>query len=184
MAEETNYDYLKFEQDDKHVLKNLSQMGEQLKELKQKMFEAEAAADMAKKAYEHYAKVVIPSEMFAAGVDSISLASGGTLAVKKNFYCQPNKNEADRKRIVEWLRANGGDYLVDHTATVSAEDMKQLEDKGIPYIEETSVNTNKLKSFLKDKVGASTGVQQIAIEDIPECIHFQEVITVELDMPK
>lgn len=179
-----DYGYLSFEQNDKQVLKNLSEMGEQLKKLKTEMLEAEAKAEMAKKAYEHYAKVVIPSEMFAAGIDSVSLASGGTLAVKKNFYCQPNKNEADRKVIVDWLRANGGGHLVDHTATVSAEDMQQLEDNHIPYIEDTTVNTNKLKSFLKDKIGASTGVQQIAIEDIPACIHFQEVISVELEMPK
>lgn len=183
-TESEDYGYLSFEQNDKQVLKNLADMGEQLKKLKQEMLEAEAKADAAKKAYEHYAKVVIPSEMFAAGIDSVSLSSGGTLAVKKNFYCQPNKNEADRKIIVDWLRANGGDHLVDHTATVSADDMQQLEDNHIPYIEDTTVNTNKLKSFLKDKIGASTGVQQIAIEDIPACIHFQEVITVELEMPK
>lgn len=184
MAEQTDYSYLAVSQDDKQVLKNLAQMGEQLKALKQKMLETEAAAEQAKKEYEHYARVVIPSEMFAAGIDSVSLASGGTLSVKKNFYCQPNKNEADRKTIVEWLRAHNGGHLVDHTATVSADDMQKLEDSSIPYIEETSVNTNKLKSFLKDMVGASTGIQQISIDEIPACIHFQEVTTVELEMPK
>ena len=181
---ENDYDYLDsgISTSDKSVLKNLSQMGEKLKELQIKMLETQAAADAAKKEFEHYANVIIPQEMFSAGVDSIGLSSGGSLKVKRNFYCQPNKNEADRKKIVEWLRANGGDYLVKHDATVSAEDMDKLEQNGIPYAENTSVNSQSLKAFLKDKIGATTGVQQIDIKDIPECIHFQEVTTVELEV--
>lgn len=181
---EQNLDYLDqaIEQSDKTVLKNLSQMGEKLKELQIKMLEAQALADQAKKEFEHYANVIIPQEMFSAGVDSIGLSSGGSLKVKRNFYCQPNKNPEDKKKIVEWLRANGGGHLVKHDASVAAEDMDRLQKNGIPFIENTSVNTTSLKAFLKDKIGATTGVQQIAVEDIPACIHFQEVTTVELDI--
>ena len=181
---EQNLDYLDqaIEQSDKTVLKNLSQMGEKLKELQLKMLETQALADQAKKEFEHYANVIIPQEMFSAGVDSIGLSSGGSLKVKRNFYCQPNKNPEDKKKIVEWLRANGGGHLVKHDASVAAEDMDRLQKNGIPFIENTSVNTTSLKAFLKDKIGATTGVQQIAVEDIPACIHFQEVTTVELEV--
>ena len=181
---EQNLDYLDqgLEQSDKTVLKNLSQMGEKLKELQLKMLETQALADQAKKEFEHYANVIIPQEMFSAGVDSIGLSSGGSLKVKRNFYCQPNKNPEDKKKIVEWLRANGGGHLVKHDASVAAEDMDRLQKNGIPFIENTSVNTTSLKAFLKDKIGATTGVQQIAVEDIPACIHFQEVTTVELEV--
>lgn len=168
--------------EDKTVLKNLSTMGEKLKELQTKMLETQAEADRAKKEFEHFANVILPQEMYSIGVDSISLASGGQLRVKRNFYCQPNKNEADRKKIVDWLRANGGDHLVKHDATVVAEDMDKLTAAGIPFAENTSVNTTSLKAFLKDKIGATTGIQQITVEDIPECIHFQEVTTVELSV--
>lgn len=179
---ESNYDYLNIEQSDKSVLKHLSEMGEQLKKLKMKQLAAEEEADRAKKEYEHYANVVIPSEMHSCGVDSISLSTGGKLSLKHNFYCQPNKNAEDRKKIVEWLRAHGGGHIVQHDATVSADDFNQLENSGIPFIENTSVNTTKLKSFLKDGIGATTGVQQFTIDDIPACMHFQEVTTVELEM--
>ena len=179
---ENEFDYLCIDNQDKNVLKNLSKMGEQLKKLKVDMLAAATAAETAKKAYEHYANVVIPQEMFSAGVDSIGLVSGGSLKLKRNFYCQPNKNAEDRKRIVDWLRANGGEHLVKHDASVSAEDMSKLDAQGIPYIENTSVNTTSLKAFLKDKIGATTGIQQIAVEDIPDCIHFQEVTTVELEV--
>ena len=157
-------------------------MGEQLKKLKEKQLAAEAAAENAKKEFEHYANVVIPSEMHSCGVNSISLASGGSLSIKHNFYCQPNKNAEDRKKIVEWLRAHNGDHIIEHDATVSADDMDKLSANDIPFIENTVVNTQRLKSFLKDGIGATTGVQQFTIEDIPACVHFQEVTTVEIDM--
>lgn len=179
---EENFDYLNIKQEDKNVLKNLAQMGEQLKALKEKMLAAEAEAERTKKEYEHYANVLIPQEMFSAGIDSISLASGGTLSIKHNFYCQPNKNIEDRKKIVEWLRANNGGHIVEHDATVSSEDFDRLSQTGIPFIENTVVNTARLKSFLKDGIGATSGVQQFSIEDIPACIHFQEVTTVDLSL--
>ena len=176
------FDYLKINETDKGVLKNLSEMGEQLKQLKLNMLAAEAAAETAKKAYEHYANVVIPQEMFSAGVDSISLTTGGKLSLKHNFYCQPNKNAEDRAKIVKWLRENGGGHLVAHNATVSAEDMDKLAADNIPFIENTEVNTASLKAFLKDKIGATTGVQQLEIADIPAYIHFYEVTTVDLEV--
>lgn len=183
MAEDLSYlENTGINQQDHSILKNLSQMGEKLKELQLKMIEAQAEADRTKKEFEHYANVIIPQEMFSAGVDSIGLASGGSLKVKRNFYCQPNKNAEDKAIIAKWLRENGGGHLVKHDASVSAEDMDKLKDNGIPFIENTSVNTTSLKAFIKDKIGATTGVQQIKPEDIPACIHFQEVTTVELDI--
>lgn len=182
---EDNFDYLtdgNISGQDKKVLSNLSEMGEKLKELKLNMLKCQADLDAAKKAYEHYANVIIPQEMFSAGVDSIGLSSGGALRVKRNFYCQPNKNPDDRATIAKWLRDNGGEYLVKHNATVSADDMDKLQENDIPFIENTDVNTNSLKAFLKDKIGATTGVQQITIDEIPACIHFQEVTTVEIDI--
>lgn len=177
-----DFSWMGIESSDKKVLKNLSAMGDKLKELQVKMLETQALAEKAKKEYEHYAHVIIPQEMFSAGVDSIGLSSGGSLKLVRNFYCQPNKNAEDRKKIVDWLRSNGGGHIVEHDATVSAEDFDKLSDTGIPFIENTSVNTNKLKAFLKDKIGATSGVQQIRLEDIPECVHFQEVTTVELEV--
>ena len=85
MAEDFSYLDSGISDQDKGVLKNLSQMGEKLKELQMKMLEAQVIAEQAKKEYEHFANVIIPQEMFSAGVDSIGLASGGSLKVKHNF---------------------------------------------------------------------------------------------------
>lgn len=167
---------------DKEVLKNLAAMGERLKQLKLAALEAEEKAETARKAYEHYANTVLPNEMYALGVDSLSLSSGGVMKVKRNFYCQPNKNAADRALIAKWLRENGGEHLIQHDATVAAESMAMLDEQHIPYVENTTVNTASLKAFLKDKLGVTTGVQQITMDQIPACMHFQEVNTVELEV--
>lgn len=167
--------------EDKGVLKNLSTMGERFKELQKRMLEDQARAEQSKKEFEHYANVILPQEMFSAGVESIGLASGGSLKVKRNYYCQPNKNDADRAFISQWLRDNGGAYLVKQDALVRAEDMDKLAAVGIPFVENTNVNTTSLKAFLKDKLGVTTGVQQITIDQIPACMHFQEVNTVEIE---
>lgn len=181
---ETNYDYLAIKSEDKQVLKNLSDLGKHLQELLLTMQTKEAEYSAAKKAYEHFANVVLPTEMFSVGVNSITLDDGSTISIKRNFYCQPNKNANDRLKIVEWLRANGGEHLIESDAKVSSADINALKSNNIPFIEETAVNTNKLKSFLKDKIGATTGVQQITLEEIPDCIHFQEVTSVAIEAAK
>lgn len=165
--------------DSKKLMKNLAAIGDTLKKLKIQMEETALAAEQAKKKYEHYASVVIPSEMVNMGVSSIDLVDGGKITLKHNFYCQPNKNAEDKKKIVEWLRAHGGEHLIKHDATVTVDD---AEKAGIPYIENTAVNTASLKSFIKDGIGVTSGVQRFTIEDIPACIHFQEVTTAEVEM--
>lgn len=179
-----NYDYLKVEQTDKEILGNLSKMCEHLKQLRLKQEETALQAEIAKKEYEHYANVVIPQEMFSAGVEGITLKSGGVVSIKKNFYCQPNKNVEDRKIIVEWLNKFGGGHLVEHEATVSGDNLKDLKEHNVPFVENTAVNTNKLKSFIKDGLGITDGKKKFDIEDIPACVHFQEVSVAEISMPK
>ena len=106
----------------------------------------------------------------------------GAKATAAGLYKALSAFEADKKIIADWLRANGGDYLIKHDASVAAQDMEKLDAQGIPYIENTSVNTTSLKAFIKDKLGVTTGVQQITVDDIPKCVHFQEVTTVELEV--
>lgn len=169
-----------FSKDDKEILGNLSKMGEHLKSLKAKVEEAEEALSRAKKEYEHWANVVLPQEMYSLGVESLTLSTGGSISLKRNFYCQPNKNADDRKVMAEWLREHGGGHLIVAEAQVDAEDVPLLRDAGIPFIESESVNTNKLKAFLKDGIGVSSGQQRFTIDEIPRCMHFQEVTIAEI----
>ena len=62
------------------------------------------------------------------------------------------------------------------------QDVPLLKEAGIPYVESESVNTNKLKAFLKDGIGVSTGQQRFTIDDIPKCMHFQEVTVADIQV--
>lgn len=175
-----NYEYLNIENNDKQVLKHLAEMGEQLKKLKQKYLEAEETAKHAKNEYDHFANTIIPNEMAACGITSITLLSGGELKLKHNYYCQPNKNPEDKKLIAGWLRDNGGEHVLDNTLTVSGNDMTKLDDNNIAYSENVAINTNRLKSFIKDGIGATSGIQRFTVDDIPKEIHFCDVLTVDI----
>lgn len=177
--ETTNFDYFMTAKDTS-VLKNLSKMGDHLLELKAQMEEAEAKATLAKQEYEHYANSILPTLMHTAGVESLQLANGGFMTVNRAYYCSPNKNDADQQVLANWLKANDGDFLIETQVATNEESIDLLKKNDIPYVEKTSVNTAKLKSFIKDKLGITSGVAQITMEDIPKCLHFQEVTTVEI----
>lgn len=180
MADNFDYMFDGLETQDKKVLSNLSKLGLQLKKLQEDMEKKEKEFERAKKAFQHFANVVVPQQMYAAGVDSVSLSGGGTLRIKYSYYCQPNKNEADQKVIAEWLKAHKGEHLIEHKAAVSPDDISLLKENDIPYIESSSVNTIRLKAFLKDGIGVTTGQQQFTLDEIPKCIHFQVIPTVEI----
>ena len=170
-----------FNSDDKEFMKNLSAMGEHLRQLKAAVIEAEDALARAKKEYEHWANVVLPQEMYSMGVESITLSTGDSIRLRRNFYCQPNKNAEDRKIMLDWLREHGGAHLIVEEAQVDTDNVPLLREAGIPFVETSTVNTHKLKAWLKDGIGASTGQQRFAIEDVPRCMHFQEVTVADID---
>lgn len=176
--------YLEVSNQDKDVLKNLSKMCERLKTLQINMLRKQAEADQAKKEFEHYANVVLPQEMFSVGLSSLTLSNGGQVTVQRKYYCQPNKNEEDRKIMAEWLRKNNGEHLIKSVANVDKADIDKLKEQGIPFVEKNDINTNSLKSFLLDGLGLKSGTQKFTVEDIPACIHFQEVSFAELTMPE
>ena len=171
-----------FYESDREFMGNLSKMGEHLKALKNRVLEAEDALARAKKEYEHWANVVLPQEMFSLGVESLTLSSGGSITLKRNFYCQPNKNAEDRKVMLDWLREHGGEHLITEEAQVDTDNVQLLKDAGIPYVETSTVNTQRLKAWLKDGIGVSTGQQRFTIDEVPRCMHFQEVTIADIDV--
>jgi hypothetical protein len=174
-------DYL-FSTADNQVLSGLSKMGQHLKELKLKMLKAEAEYDAAKKEYEYYSSVILPTEMLNAGVSRVDLADGGVMSYERKWYISPNKNEKDKATIAEWLRAHDGEHLIKERAAVDKAQFDKLKASGIPYVEVSDFNSNSLKAFLKDKIGASGGMAQLQITDIPPEIHFQELGTVNIEV--
>jgi len=181
MKEEKTFEYPHTDAD-KSVLENLAKMGEHLKELKLKMMATEEEFNAAKKEYEYYSTTVLPPEMLNAGVSNIELKNGGIMTYERKFYCQPNRNTADKKIMADWLRTQGGENLVKTKAEVDDSQIESLRAAGIPYTEINDINVNSLKAFIKDKIGVGGGTAQIQVADIPACIHFQEVGVADIDI--
>jgi hypothetical protein len=176
------FDYL-VQPEDSNVLKNLSTMGEQLKNLKLKMLKAEAEYETAKKEYDYYSSSVLPMAMFNAGVSEVKLMSGGVMTYERKFYCTPNKNAEDKQKMAEWLREHGGEFLIKEKAIVDGSQIDKLKEASVPYVEVDDINTNSLKAFLKSIIGATdSGTAQVQIGEIPACIHFQEVGQVNIEV--
>jgi hypothetical protein len=179
MEKEQTFDYPHTDVD-KKVLENLTKMGEYLKDLKLKMETAEAEFNAAKKEYDYYSSSVLPMEMFNAGVSSVELMNGERMTYERKFYCTPNRNTADKKVMADWLHTHGGGDLVRTKAEVDASQIESLRVAGIPYTEINDIDSNVLKSFLKDMIGAMGGTVKIQVTDILDCMHFKELRIVDI----
>jgi hypothetical protein len=121
--------------------------------------------------------------MFNAGVEELKLMSGGVLTYNRKFHCTPNKNEEDKRFLADWLRAhNAPDKLIKQRAAVDASQIQKLKDDGIPYTEICDFNTNSLKAFLMDLIGAKGGTPQVQATEIPDVAHFSEEGVVSIDI--
>lgn len=176
---EQNLDYLTINDGDKQVLSNIKDMANHLKELQFAVVEAELSLKEAKRKYDEYRMKVLPTAMLSAGIYSLSLEDGSSIIIKNKFYCNPNKNDEDRKVIGEWLKAHGGEHLIERTAVIDEAHINDIKD--IPHTEKWDMNTNRLKAWIKSQLGIDGGVANISIQDIPNCIHFTQVDEVEID---
>jgi hypothetical protein len=166
-------------EDDKQVLGNLKVMADHLKELANRVMEAEAVYKQAQEEYDNYRYKVLPTAMLSAGVQSLQTSDGHCMEIKNKFYCNPNKNDADRIKIGQWLVKHGAGHLIKKQAVVDGTQLDVLREAGVPYVEKWDMNTNSLKAFLKSGLGIGGGVAQFSLGDIPDCIHFTQIDEVE-----
>jgi hypothetical protein len=163
---------------DKKVLGNLSAMAKRLKELAADCADKEEAFKKAKEEYERYRTVDLPNAMLQAGVSLVETADGDRIEIRNKYYCNPNKNDEDRKKIGEWLSKWGASHLIKRTAVVS--DIERLSEAGIPHVEKWDMNTNTLKAWIKDQLGVNGGAALFSTSDIPECVHFNQIDEAEI----
>jgi len=151
-----------------------------MRQLEAQMIGAEAAYSDAKKQYETYKATVVIAAMTNAGIEQMQDENGNFIRLESKYYCNPNKNDADRLSIQQWLTAQGLEHLFKHEGKVDASQYDKLKEAGIPFADKIDVNTNSLKSALIDLLGYKKGgIARISLEDIPECMHFvvaQEVV--------
>ena len=137
------------------------------------MLAAEEAAKKAKRAYDDWRSIDMPTILHNAGISSCELDSGVRVSLKQEITCSPNKNEKDRQVIASWLESHGGGHLIKRKYSIGEQDLDKLKDNGINYMEVMDINTNSLKAWLKGALGLDgISVPSIQKEDIPECVHF------------
>lgn len=158
-------------------LDGLRTLGKSMHALFEKYKTAEETYVQARQEYEHFAHTLMPQYMQSLGIEAVDLADGGKVRLVRNYYCKPNKNDKDKQVMYDWLRNNGGDYLIKPEAKTT--NIEALKAAHIPYTECGDVNTSSLKAFIKDLLGVSSGYKKIDLEDIPPCLHFNEVTTAE-----
>ncbi len=164
----------------KPFMSEVNQQIKRLTELKWKMEEAEEALKKAEKEYNDFVHSTFCQVFRANGLESFKLADGTRINVVTKTSCSINKNDTDRERVAEWLRAHGADTLVKSELHVTSEHKAELDSMGIPNEETTSMNTNAVKAWLLDQLGQKGGVAQISVEDIPKGINFYQYDDVEI----
>jgi hypothetical protein len=180
LSDDGNFDYLNVSQEDTQVLGNIKEMAEHLKKLAYNVMEAEALLKQAKAEYDSYRYQTLPAAMQSAGLQSLQTQDGSSIEIKNKFYCNPNKNDADRLKIGKWLAENGAQHLIKRQAIVDGKQIEALRDKGVPFVEKWDMNTNSLKAWIKDGLGMNGGVAKFSMGDIPECIHFTQIDEAEI----
>jgi len=166
----------------------------ELKRLKQEWEQYTAMAQQAKEKYEDYRINVVVPTMASAGCTSLTLPDGTKAYVDMEIHCSPNKNEADRKIIYDWLRSVGGEHLINDKLIVEqhpGEDeesyklrveraKKTLEYNEVGYNEDIGFNTQRLKSFITKRLGLDGSPAMFQESDIPPCVHYTIISTVNL----
>jgi len=162
------------------ILRDVADKARHLLELKWDMDEKEEAYLEAKKLYDEFRCTTLPTYMEMTGLESIVTAGGAKVEVVSKYYCSPNKNEKDLDTMEKFLSSHGMQTLVNKEVVTPETTIPLLEEAGIPFTVVRAINTNSLKAWLKDQIGANGGKQQFGIQDIPDCMHFVQIKECEI----
>lgn len=157
----------------KENLYELSGKLRQLKSLRKEIDLLESKLKNVKKLEEKLSCEEIPGFLYQYGIQGLTLDNGAQLKIKESIYVSLPKNDlAKRGRFLDWLKENGGEYLIKETLTINEPQekvVKELSDSNIPFVLKDDVNTNSLKAFFNDVLGMKKGSQcRLELTDIPE----------------
>ena len=164
----------------KGLMQQIQAHVQKLRNLRQKMLEAEEAYKSAEKEYLEYNRTVMPDLFKMNGLDALRLDDGAMVRVVTKTSCSINKNEADRNNVAQWLKDHGGDSLIKSECIVPPSQIPALQDNGITYQEETMMNTNSVKAFILDQLGQKGSPATITREDLPKGLNFFQFDEMEI----
>lgn len=164
----------------KGLMQQIQAHVQKLRNLQWKMLEAEEAYKNAEKEYLEYSRNVMPDLFKMNGLDALRLDDGSMVRVVTKTNCSINKNEVDRNNVAQWLKDHGGDSLIKSECIVPPSQIPALQDNGITYQEETTMNTNSVKAFVLDQLGQKGSPATITKEDLPKGLNFFQFDEMEI----
>lgn len=153
-----------------------------LRALQWKMIEAEEAFNKAEKEYNDYSRTVMPDLFKMNGLDALRLDDGSLVRVVTKTQCSINKGDVDRSNVANWLREHNGAGLVKSECIVPSSQKQAMQQAGIIFQEETTMNTNAVKAFLLDQLGQKGAPATITKEDLPKGLNFFQFDEMEIVM--
>lgn len=162
------------------IIEELKKDAEQLKQLFDAMEKAEAAFKAAKEQYDYFRTKVFPDKFLLNGINAVECTDGTKAVVKTMTTCHVNKNEADKRRVNDWLREHDGSDLIKTVFTVDSKYLEAMKAAGIEFKQDDTVNSNSLKAWLLDQLGQRDGPAHISVDDIPKGINFFQWEEVEI----
>lgn len=163
-----------------NLMKQIQSHITELRKLQFAMLEAEENLRLATKAFEDYSRNVMPDLFKMNGLDALRLDDGAIVRVVTKTQCSINKNNDDRMRVAEWLRAHDASNLVKSECIVPTSQVDALKRNGIIYEEETTMNTNSVKAFVIDQLGQKGNPATITKEDLPKGLNFYQFDEMEI----
>lgn len=145
----------------------------ELKRLRYEMMMAEEAFKEKQKAYSDYAIKTLPEKFSNAGVTSMECEDGSKLVLTSQ--CRASVVKDKKKNVATWLREHNAEDLVTANLVVPEAYKDTLRANNIAFDENLDMNTNKVKSLVKEMLDTGS-ITQGELPDGLSWYQWNEVI--------
>lgn len=150
------------------MVKQLQQAAATMKQLEFDMMVAEEEYNKAKAKFLAFATKELPDLFLSQGVSTIALEDGGAITIKTRTKASIKKGK--EQSVLDFLRARQAGHLLKERLVVSQNDYEALKKSGIPFEEESNVNTISLKAYVLDEMAQGN----LSAEDLPEGLSWYQ----------
>lgn len=154
---------------DKTAMSEVHVMVEKLRTAQFAMDNAEAVFNEAKNQYQKIVQEVC--QCFRNnGLEALHCSDGSQIQITSNVRCSIKKDDASKAEVAQWLRDRGMDNLVSSELIVMPSQAEKLKAMNVPFDEETTMNTNSVKAYVRGELDAGT----LERTDIPKGLSWFE----------
>lgn len=150
------------------MMKQLQTAAATLKRLEFDMMVAEEEYNKAKAQFLAFATKELPDLFLSQGVNTVALEGGGAITIKTHTKASIKKGK--EQSVLDFLRERQAGHLLKERLVVSQNDYEALKKSGIPFEEESNVNTISLKAYVLDEMAQGN----LSAEDLPEGLSWYQ----------